>query len=90
MNNFANDFENFLNTRYEKAIKNLEKNEYYQKNINEFSKLENNISNNLSEDNQIYLENLIDCFYDMQTEQISLAYKLGIKDCLDFQNLIKG
>jgi len=89
MKNFTTNFNNFINQRFEDNVKRLKKNKYYKKNEFKFYKLEDDIINKANKEEKEKLDILFSSLYNMQTEEIFLAYKLGFSDGINFNRYMK-
>lgn len=90
MDNFNKNFNDFINQRFADNTKKLKRNKSYNKNEFNFYKLEDTILNKSSEKEQKQLNMLFSNLYDMQTEEIFLAYKLGFFDGFNFYSYMKN
>lgn len=89
MENFEENFNNFIDKNFEDNFKYLRKEPEYKKKLKDFSNLHNKIIDTLNLKEQELLEKLMNCSACIHSSEVLFAYKLGFKSGIKLNNSIQ-
>lgn len=89
MENFEENFNNFIDENFEDNFKYLRKKPEYKEKSKQFSNLHNKIIDTLNLNEQQLLEELMNCSACMHSSEVLFAYKLGFTNGIKLNNLLQ-
>lgn len=89
MEDFLNDFKDFVNARLQQPLFNMENTTEYKEKINNYKLHYHNLKNKIKKEDVDLLEKLIDEKERIEDFYINISYRTGFIDGIKMENSIK-